>query len=432
VTDLQPVPGPRLRNTVSVMAGAALAARAIGAVTGVLAARSLGPTGRGELALLVVVGLIGAAVASGGLDLWTARSLGAHEHPTSVLHVLRRHQVLSSLLLGAIALTVLATTGAPTGPVIGATALVWSTAAAMVKLGLLQGADRMAAYSRASLAGTAVYGVGVLTVVFSDRATVTAFLVVNVAGALTTALWPCALPEPSLRAHRRIRHLTALSFGLPAMLGGLVTMALYRLDVVLIGLWRSPAEAGRYSAALAVAELLWVLPNSAAQAIVPRASAAEPRVDTARVARVLLVVMTAAAAVVVAAGWVLIPVVFGEEFRGARSALPALAAASVAVGLWKVFSFHLLAAGDPATRVRTGLLGVAVMVAVDAVAVPRWGAAGASLGALVAYATAAGACMRRWRSDNAISWRALLVPRAGDFAWRHTVRPSDMMGSDPR
>jgi O-antigen/teichoic acid export membrane protein len=381
------------------MAGTALVSRAVGVLTSVLAARALGPAGRGDLAQLAVIALIGAAVASAGLDLWAARVLGQHEHPSAVLHLLRRHLGTAGAALVATALVVLLVSGAPAGPVLGTVALVWATACSMVKLGLLQGADRMKAYGAASLASTAVYAVGVVLLVVLDHATVTTLLGAAVAGALATALWPGPLPTTDEGPHDAIDHVAALRSGLPAMLGGLATIALYRLDVILVGLWRSPADAGRYSVALAVAEVLWILPNSAAQAIVPRAAAPVPRVDTIRVARVLFVTMSVAAVVTVAAGWVLIPVVFGDDFAGARAALPGLAAASVAVGLWKLFSFHLLAAGDASTRVRTALLGIAVMVGVDAVTVPRWGLAGASVGALLAYLVAAVSCMRRWRAD---------------------------------
>jgi O-antigen/teichoic acid export membrane protein len=386
------------------MSGTALAARAIGALTGVAAARSLGPSGRGELALLAAGGLLGAAVGSGGLDLWAARSLAQGTVPASVAVLLRRHQLLVLVALSLVALTLVATTGWPTGPVLATAAVVWATVAATLRLGVLQGGDRMVAFGAAGLVGTAVYGVAVAVLVVLDRTTVTTFLLANALGSLATAAYPVrgarsAASRAALSAvvPPAIRLGAALRFGIPAMVGGLVTMALYRVDVLLVGWWRSPAEAGRYAVALAVAEVLWVLPNSAAQAIVPRAAGPVRRVDTARVAKGLLVAMSAAAVVTVAAGWLLIPVVFGDEFTAARTALPGLAAASVAAGLWKVLSFDLLAGGRPGTRIRTGAAGIAVMVAVDAVTVPRWGASGAAVGALVAYAVAAGLCLRTWR-----------------------------------
>jgi O-antigen/teichoic acid export membrane protein len=198
------------------------------------------------------------------------------------------------------------------------------------------------------------------------------------------------------------------------MFGGLVTHTLYRLDVALVALWRSPAEAGLYIVALAVTEVLWVLPNSAAQAIVPRSTSVTSTLDVSRVSRVLVALMAAGGLVIIVAAPAIIPLVFGHSFDGATAAVPFLVVAAIAVGLWKLFSFNLLAQGDPRSRLVTGVAGLVVMVAMDALVIPRLGIAGAAAGSFVAYTAAAALCVGAWRRANGVPVRRILLVERGD------------------
>lgn len=405
-------PGLRLRESIGLLTLAAVGSKVIGAGTGVLLARELGPSDRGILALLMFVGMTGGVVASGGLDLWAAQSLAGGADPSGVRKLLDRHQALTALVLVAgVALAVLATVDPSRA---GTSALlVWCTAASTLSLGLLQGRNAMGRYAAAGVIGTLVYGAAVLAFTAVGWGTVDLYVAAAAIGVSAaailrfgTTLEGFGAPVPS--------YWHALRLGAPSLLGGLITHSLYRLDVALVLVWDSPAAAGAYAVALAVAELLWVIPNSAAQAVVPRSAGSGSTLDIGRVSRLMVIVMSASAVAVVVVGQWAVPAVFGEPYRDALKALPALAAASVSIGIWKLHSFHLLGQGDSRTRLRTGLCGLLVMLVADAALIPWLGLVGASLGSLLAYTAAAGACVSRTRRSAGTSWRSALVLQRGD------------------
>jgi len=408
----------RLRSAVAWLTASALGSRVLGAATGVVTARALGPGGRGTFALLLLAGLIGGAIASGGMDLWAARMLAQGADGSSVRRVLRRHQLGSLALAAVVAALIVGITRVDPALTAVTAGLGWLTASATLKLGLLQGANHMGAYSWAIFAGSTTYAAAVFGAAAVGAGAVTTFLLAAGLGKTITAAWPSRPRRPADRvgSPETSSYRTAFAFGGTTMLGGLVTIALYRLDVALVAALSSTSDAGVYSVALALAEVLWVLPNSAAQAVLPRTSADFAGADTAKVNRVIVAAMVVVSAAVSLSGPIVIPFVFGAEFQGAARALPGLALGSVAVGSWKLLAHDLLARGDARTRLFSGVAGVGVMIALDLLLVPSLGIVGASLGSLGGYLTAAVITLRAWRRRTGASLAELLVLRRGDIA----------------
>ena len=260
-----------------------------------------------------------------------------------------------------------------------------------------------------------LYAAGALLCVMFDGATVTTFLLAAAVGKLGVACWPIRSSTTEASGSGD-SYVEALRFGLPAMFGGIVTLAMYRLDVAYVALWSSTADAGLYSVALAVAEILWILPNAAAQLVIPRAARSTPAEDTAAVCRVLSVSMSVMAIGVSVSSPVLIPLAFGSEFRGAWMALPALSVGAIAIGIWKVLAFDLLARGDAKTRLWSGAVGIVAMATLDVALIPRHGIVGASIGSCVASALAMAVTVRVWRKSSGVRLRDLFVLKGNDLS----------------
>jgi O-antigen/teichoic acid export membrane protein len=91
----------------------------------------------------------------------------------------------------------------------------------------------------------------------------------------------------------------------------------------------------------------------------------------------------------------LITTLFGASFAGAATAVPLLAVAAVAGGVWKVLGADVVAAGRTSPRLWSASAGLVSMVVVDVVAIPMLGIRGAALGAALGY-TVAAVVLRRW------------------------------------
>lgn len=420
---------PRLRASVGWLTGSALISRLIGAGTGVLTARALGPEGKGTLALLLLASLISSVVIIGGLDLWAARVVARGGSVHTVQSVLRRHQALTAAAV-ALATAILLLATELNKSLTGATALLaWAATASGLKLGLLLGVSRLRSYALSLLAGSGVYGSGVAALVLFGQHTIGAFLLAAVAGKLITALWRVG-SGPSGQRDPDLTYRSGLEFGAATMAGGLVTLALYRVDIALVASFSSTSDAGLYSVALALTEMLWILPNSAAQAVIPRAAEAEPTVNTPLVCRVVVAAMAVIALAISFISPIAIPLVFGADFKSATMAVPALALGAVAIGVWKLLGHDLIARGDARTRLTTGLAGLGVMVTVDILFVPAFGILAASLGSLAAYTMAAMLTVRAWQRHYDVPIKDLLVVRRSDI--QAIRRTASMRGnSDP-
>ena len=87
-------PGGGLKRALLFSSGGTAAARLTGAFGGLLAARLLGPSGRGQLAILVFLATAASMAAAAGVQFWTAREVARSGGTRVVAWVVRAHAVV--------------------------------------------------------------------------------------------------------------------------------------------------------------------------------------------------------------------------------------------------------------------------------------------------------------------------------------------------
>jgi len=402
------------------------AARAAGALAGVLSARLLGPEGKGQYALVVLAATVAGTLASAGLEHWVAREVARRSRPDEAPEgpgpaalgpVVRRHLVLSGAALAV--LTLVAAVAVPaaratTGEVLAGGALAVATVVSMLLLAVPHGRLRMGVVAVATTAGAVTFVAwnGVLL------ATGTRSVALAILGAAVAAVVIAGValagrgPDVDAADHRgkteavagpARTHRQALRFGVPASVGEVIALAAARLDVVLVALLLDRRAAGLYVVALALGELLLVLPDGIALVVLPSTARAEAqgpapvRVRTGRLLRWSVAAMAGAAVVMAVLGGAVLELVFGPAFSGARAAVPAVLAGAVGFGAWKILAADLTARGRPGDRAWSAALGLAVMVLAELALAPRLGLAGAAAGSAIGSFTAAGALLQARR-----------------------------------
>lgn len=371
--------------------------RLSGAVGGVLAARLLGPTGRGHYAVLVVVATALGLLATAGLQFWVTLQV-ARPGGDTVAPVIRRH-----LRVTAVGASALLAAGLVVAPALGlaspvevaatvllAVATTWS----MVELAVPNGLLRMGAVAGITTASGLTFLVWMMVGLASDVAS-PAFAVVGAAVANLVMV-------PLARRHRRLlvpagsgapaasgRYREALRFGWPLGVGELLVLATTRLDIVLVAMFLPLPEVGLYAVALALSELLWVVPDGVAQVLLPHVARREGRAPTGILLLSAGVVMLGGGLILVALSGPIIATIFGPSYADAGAALPLLVVAATAMGGWKMVGAELVARGESRARATSALLALAVMVVAGPVLTPRFGIAGAAAGSALAYGAAA-------------------------------------------
>lgn len=231
--------------------------------------------------------------------------------------------------------------------------------------------------------------------------------------------------RPSLALGRRVYW-----FGMRAHFGVVLSLLNLRFDFAILSALAGPATVGVYAIASKYAELLRLLPLALTYVLYPGYAKEEPA-EAARKARALLPrtgMLTAAAAIPLGlSAAVLIPALYGNEFRGAIIPVYILLVGLAGEGIGGVITPFLYGVGRPGLNSAAMAVGVSVTVLLDLVLIPRLGAVGAAIASGTAYLTSTAVLvaffwwLRRSRpaGEPHIGEGRNLVPVAGPAATTH-------------
>jgi O-antigen/teichoic acid export membrane protein len=414
----------RLGRSAAIVVGSSGALKIVGAAGGVLVARLLGPADRGVYGVISAIALFGGLAGAMGLDVWAARQLGARSQGNVVASELDRH--LRRLLIG----------GAVAAVAVGAAGIVIPKADALLALlslsfvvgwscflleiGWVLGRDHMGRYVTANVVSVGGYSAAIAALMAAGGAGLT-----WVVGVASLGRW---LPMVVLHIQRR-RELRgagpvgpsptvtrqAFALGAPVAVGELVAGAMQRADVIVLAVLATSGEAGLYVAAATLTELIWFAPNALAQVLLPaRAGAERSSLDPTPIRLAVMLTMVTGIVVTLTSPW-LVPVLFGDEFRGSVRVVPWLAAAAVALTAWRLLVVDVVTANRSMAKLRSATVGLVVMLAADLVLIPLAGIVGAGIAALVGYVAAMASLLNAWRRLPGASLSELLRPSWNDY-----------------
>jgi O-antigen/teichoic acid export membrane protein len=192
-------------------------------------------------------------------------------------------------------------------------------------------------------------------------------------------------PSSAVAAYRSL-----LGFGLQVYPGALAQWLAHRVDVYLLA-WLLPdaaAPLGYYSMAVAMAEIVLLLPSSVSAFFFPHVAGSTREVSDRQVtlvARVTLV-LTGAAALAVVPVAVLLIRTFLRAFEPSLPALYILLPGVVAIALSQVLAGYVAGLGRPSLTSRVGITTLVVNVILNLILIPPFGILGASAASLLAYA----------------------------------------------
>lgn len=423
---------PSLARDASAAISTYFIATVLTAIGGILVARLLGPAGRGVYVLCSLAAIAAAICLVAGTDLWATRELARRSATGLVRRVIRRQATFAFLALLAIAVLVttigvisnIASTSSR-ADVAATLGFAVATVAYMLTIAQPLGRRAMGPYASGIL-GDAVFPLAcVVAFVVLDVHTVAWVLggfAVGRLGAAIMCRWmarrvlldsDCTAAD---LAQIRAAHRSALAFGVPGALAALLTLAIYRLDVVVVAVFMSTRSVGLYSAAAAVTEGFLLLPDALAAVLIPHVSAHPERRDVSSMVRVATVATLAVGLPVAIFGASLMTLIFGPAFRDGVKALPPLVLAVMALAAWKLLVADLAARGNTRSRAVSAGLGLTAMIVSDLALVPAFGIVGAGVGAALGYATAAAFAALVWHRTTGEPLRTLVGLRATDGA----------------
>lgn len=370
----------------------------INIVTGIITARSLGPEGRGEQAVMILWPGFLAGILTLGL-------------PSSLIYNLKRYPAEKSELFSAALLL-----GAALGVVaslVGIVLMPWwlaqySTEVVRSAQFFMFNAPLVLLLSvcPAALEACGEFAISNQVRCLIPLITLIALCVLALAGAVTpftaalayvlngvpiffwmlARLWPSFRPRLfGLRSsYKRLIHYGLRSCGID-LLG---TLAL-QVDQVLVVSLLTPASMGIYVVALSLSRMLNVFQWSIITVLFPRAAArpAEEVVAmTGQAARVSTAFTLLVGIIVILFGPLLLRLLYGDEYAGAATILRILVVEAVLSGTTLVLAQTFMALGRPGVITLSQSLGLGLSIALMLVLVPPYGLAGVGI-ALLSSAT---------------------------------------------
>ena len=370
---------------------------ATGMLTTVAVTRALGPEGRGFYAVAGAVGALGVQLGN----------LGLHASNT---YTVARDRSRLSVLLGNSLIVGLGAGGAGAA-LAGIFFFAWPDLApvrgALLRLSLLSipigiaflllqnlllGIQRVRAYN--GLDGMTKLGslLLILLLLLLHRGTPVSFYAVGLAVSAGGLVWAFRALRKEADGPIRVSRQTfrdTLGYGAKAYMGAFFAFLVLRIDLLMVKYMAGPEQAGYYSIAVAMADLLYMVPVVVGTILFPTLSAtADPaerwilaRKSRSSVALLMLVLVLAAAALAYPATRLL----FGRAFEPSVPAFLALLPGIWLIGVNIIYMNYFAACGMPPVTVISPGLAAVVNVLLNLVLIPKWGIVGASVSSSVCY-----------------------------------------------
>lgn len=406
--------------------GYRLATAAMSFFSVLITARALGPSERGQLALLVAIAMISSQLGSFAVEQANA-NLAALEPATR--RGLATNSVLFSCVFGSLCAVIIVLVFALFPAAAGGTSTVMQVLAiATIPIVMLQ------AYLTFLARADYAFGVTNVSWLMGPAITVAGTVALWTAGELTVttafASWIAArsaaclllvgyIVRRSVGFGRPDRTLArrALRFGLKAYVGRALLVGNYRIDQWILAGVAGPRELGLYSIAVAWAEILFYIPSvfmAVQRPYLVRGSEGDAARQSAMAFRVGVLCTLPAALVMIATAPFLCTTIFGAEFSGAVDDLRLLALGAFGVVSLQQLGNALTARGEP---IRASIaIGIAFLtgIGLDVLFIPRLGGAGAALASTLAYSAGGVAVAVLYLRFFGISLRQL-IPRPSEL-----------------
>lgn len=369
-----------------------MAGLAVGAVTGVIVARTLGPSGKGivvaaQTVTLGTVTILGLSIEH-GIVFYAARlGLGVK---SSLQRLSRIVAVIAFCVVAILVLVVKPLLPGPMLPYLIASCGVPFSLVALYYRSFLQGLQRIRDWNTLK-AGPVFLGlVGLICLEVSGKLSVNAVTGVFAVASLLTALLATRMivrlgPElrasPPQRVSRRI-----IKFGATAHVANLQSILSQRLDLLLMSFLSSAAQLGIYSVAVSISAPLSLGAISVADWIFPRS--ARQHLSKQSLSKIVSLVVLGYT-VVAGALWVLVPellrIFLGPRFLGAAGAARVLLIAMLPLSVTVVLNGWLKGRGEPGRVIYSEVVGSIVTILTLPSFIRRWQGLGAAWASLLAY-----------------------------------------------
>lgn len=411
---------PQLLANIGATFGTKILAALVSLATSVVITRALGPEGRGVFASTVALAAIG--VQLGNLGLTTSNTYFLARQP-ELLRQLIGNSLAAAVAFGLLAMVAIAAVAVWTGQVqqLGPQLLLAAMLTVPVGLAYTLLQNLLLAIARVAAFNWIEIGLRVCSLLFVGAAVLIGlssplnlYWATVITQCLAAALILFTLKERRFRVSFDLLR-AQVPFAFRSYLTCLLSFLLIRADLLMVEHFSGNAEAGQYSIAVSMADMIFMLPTAAGAIAFPKLSeSADRSTRNATTLSLLVHVGWSVALISSLAAIVARPAVrllFGAAFAPAVPMFYILAGAAVPMSLATILSVRLASEGFPWSSAWVWLAALIINIGLNLLWIPHYGGNGAAFASLVAYSVALPLqviALRCTASDDAAG---LLAPR---------------------
>ena len=183
-----------------------------------------------------------------------------------------------------------------------------------------------------------------------------------------------------------------LHFGIQTVISGIVSIMLYRIDVLMIGYFMTSTEVGIYSVAIGIARMIWIIPQSINTVSYPTFSYYWGKGEHDEVNKLFDRGLKYSACMLAPIGLGLaifgkdaILLLYGTKFLPAVLPLQILLIGAVVRGVIMSIGTIWLSAGRPDMGYKLPLIGVGPNILLNYVLIPAYGIVGAAMATMLSF-----------------------------------------------
>ena len=401
----------------------------LGMLTGILAARYLGPADRGVMALFLLFPYTVKTFCTLGLD---TASIYLHRKEKVPFETLFANCVAFGLGGGALmAVAVWFARGWLPGEAFSRGGPLFVVALATVPPVLLYqymgGLARAVGEFRKSnlrpVIDKVLDAASMSLIFFAFHGGVFAYLVGHLLITSTIVLWMCWDLRPYLRNRVRVDFRVLgrmLKFGGKTYAQTIASHAHYRADVYLVAIFLLPADIAFYAIGAGLAERSLMLSDAMGTVIFPRMAGSSDRdaaLLTARAARYTVMLGTVMALVICASGRLLVTGLYGRDFLPAVAPMYFLVTGVVMVGLTRILMRYLTSQNVHQHNAYMVGGSAVVNIALNLWLIPRYGIVGAAISSLTTYCLQGAWALWLFVRFSGLPLAAALAPTRADVAY---------------
>jgi O-antigen/teichoic acid export membrane protein len=415
------VPLGRLARHLALTVSAQAAILGLGAVSGILSARLLGPAGRGQLAALIVWPSTLMFLCNLGINQAIVFHTGRRRHGFSEVltasSLIGLGQSILVLAIGAVVLPI-ALRHYPPGVRLLSFAFLVSAPALLLggqPANLLQGKLDMFWFNLLRTIAPGTYALGIVLLLALNKPSLAEVVTFQIGGIVLAAFVGYALLVDRDRLHFHWSTPACkdlLRYGIRSHLSSLSYFFNQRVDQLILSLLVPPHDLGLYVVAVTVSTMVTVVPQAAGMVTLANGSNCDPdstRKIVGHSFRVLMVWLLGTCGILYAVCPWLIVRVFGAGFAPSVAACRVLLIGTVALGLNQMLYDGARALNHPALPSYAEGVSMLITAGVLLLLVPRMSFMGAAIASSLAYTCSLVLMLILCRTRLEISLRQLIA-----------------------